>query len=107
MRKLLMAAFAVVLSLLVSAPPSYAATSAQKAEALAKVREEKLLRCRGEAPPQEKTWFYNHTYFGASACDECVDMGLEGLGGGAWRDYYCWMTAPGPWYSIDLWVSHH
>lgn len=101
-----MAAFAVMLSLLVSAPPSYAAATAQKAEALAKVREEKLILCRGEAPPEHKQWFYQRDFYGPSACDECIDLGLEGLGGGAWRDYYCWMTAPGPFYAISMWISH-
>lgn len=44
---------------------------------------------------------YNSTFFGPSACHDCIAHGQEGQNAGVWPFFACWITSPN---SVDLWV---
>lgn len=62
--------------------------------------------CYIAPPPNDggPDWNYVTQYYGPTACVDCNNLGNEGVDGGAWGSYYCWILVQGPEYTIDLWA---
>ncbi|MGW4522676.1 hypothetical protein [Amycolatopsis sp. NPDC004378] len=51
---------------------------------------------------------YVATYYGGvynAVCDQCNARAVEGVEGGAWGTFGCWVTSRNPGYVIELWVK--